>query len=393
MDEPLWFGHHFTGANSCQDTIQAVAQQVAENVKALREVFPNIRIGDIEPVSSYGTPSDWPAQILEFADAYRAVTGTPLDFFHADVDWRRDWRRALDDLTPRLREAGIRFGIIYDADPEDIDDIRWTKHAEARFESVEAYEALRPDDAILQSWMLHPTHMLPEDQPGTMTNLVLRYARAQPHLSLVHDTQGLSGRLTAQDGAPMAGMPIELSTSELSAGAHPTPRTIGGIVPSLAAFGVAALRVNKECGCEGGAGNLAFGTPVYRDAGGSVASQGMGGEGAIQQRRIESGQPFSMTGKPFAVSPGADFVMQLPLDASASLAHAGYAAVIFLDARKKEIKRLTVNLEPSELPLGEVRTDASGAFALPLAATALAATYRAYFPGNDTVRAVTADAR
>jgi hypothetical protein len=106
---------------------------------------------------------------------------------------------------------------------------------------------------------------------------------------------------------------------------------------------------------------------------------------------MAAGEKLSINGSPFAVTPDSDFVMQFPLDTSASLAYAGYAAVIFLDLNKKEIKRLTANLGSSQLPLGDVRTDASGTFVFPVLAPAPGSIFRAYFPGNDAVRAVGAE--
>jgi hypothetical protein len=177
MDEPLWYGHRYAGANACRDTIDAVARQLAENVAVLKSVFPKIEIGDIEPFAS-SVPPDWGAEILQFAAAYRAATGAPLAFVQLDLHWSDDWRPFLADLVPRLRGAGIRYGLIYNGDPADETDLAWTRHAEERFELVEQNPALKPDDAILQTWMAHPTHMLPETEPGTMTNLVLRYLAA-----------------------------------------------------------------------------------------------------------------------------------------------------------------------------------------------------------------------
>jgi hypothetical protein len=392
MDEPLWFGHHYTGAGSCQDSIQAVAEQVAQTAKALRAVFPEIQIGDIEPVAVRGAPADWNDEILAFAEAYHAATGTALAFFHADIDWHCDWRFALADLRPPLRQAGMRFGVIYDGDPQDDTDIAWTRHAEERFEAVEADDALRPDDAILQTWMLHPTHMLPEDQPGTMTNLVLRYGRTRPHLVLARDGQALSGHLSGEDGRPLPDMPVSLSVVEPDAADHPSERTISGVVPGGASFAVAALRINIECDCKG-AGELAYGAPSYQDAGGARAAEGLAAADKVEHRHVEEGKAFAATSHPFAVVPNSDYALRFPLDASAAMAKAGYAAVIFLDDRQKELRRVTADLSPSERPLGEIMTDKAGAFLFALAGVSPGWVYRARFAGNDAVRGITAEAR
>lgn len=129
------------------------------NVRALRGIFPAIRIGDIEPVANAGAPPDWIDVILRFTAAYRTATGSPLDFVHADVNWGGGGSEALPMLAMRLHAEGVRFGIIYNGDPQDDEDIGWTRHAEQRFTEVEGELGLEPDSAILHTWMRHPLRM------------------------------------------------------------------------------------------------------------------------------------------------------------------------------------------------------------------------------------------
>jgi hypothetical protein len=218
MDDPLWFAHQADGPTNCHSSIEEAARQVAENVRALRGIFPDIRIGDIEPVALVKAPSDWIDEILQFAAAYRAAAGSPLDFVHADVDWHGDFSGALPLLAGRLRAAGIRFGVIYDGDEQDHEDIDWTSHAEQRFTEVEGRLGLAPDTAILQTWMRYPQHMLPETSAGTMTNLVVRYRRSITTITLQRSGRHLTGRLTGAGGAPVADARITLSLISPAAG-------------------------------------------------------------------------------------------------------------------------------------------------------------------------------
>jgi hypothetical protein len=213
MDDPLWFAHQADGPNTCHSSIEEVARQIAVNVRVLRGIFPAIRIGDIEPVANAGTPPDWIDAILRFAAAYRTATGSPLDFVHADVSWGGGWSEALPMLARRLHADGVRFGIIYNGDPKDDEDIGWTRHAEQRFTQVEGELALEPDSAILQTWMRHPLRMLPETTPGSMTNLVTRYSRTITHITLQRSASHLTGMLTRADGAPVAAARIAVSSA------------------------------------------------------------------------------------------------------------------------------------------------------------------------------------
>jgi hypothetical protein len=57
---------------------------------------------------------------------------------------------------------------------EESDNV-WTRESEQRFRIVESNPSMIPDHAIIQIWARWPKKMLPEDQPGTLTNLVLKY--------------------------------------------------------------------------------------------------------------------------------------------------------------------------------------------------------------------------
>lgn len=388
MDEPLWFGHHYLGPNACEDSVQHVAQQVAQNVQALREIFPEIQVGDIEPIGSRAAPADWPQEIMAFADAYRAATGTPLAFFHADIDWHRDWRTVLAALIPRLRQEDIRLGIIYNGDPMDGSDLAWARHAEERFETIEADSALRPDDAVLQSWMRYPKHLLPEDQPGTMTNLVLRYARAQPSLLVDRNRMHIDGRLSGAEDRPLSGASIQLTVMNADGGRYPMPRAIVGVVPDGAVAALVAIRANTECDCTG-SGDLTFGLAQYRDGGGDRPVEGPLMPTGADHVHIGPGVALARTGRSFPVAAGSDFAFDIPLDSSASLQYGGYAAIIFLNESGKEFRRLVVDFSPSERPVATVVTDAAGHFSADLPTkTSASAIIKAHFPGNDAVRGI-----
>lgn len=81
-------------------------------------------------------------------------------------------------IQSRMRADGIKFGVIYDGggSRNESDDL-WTREAEQRFRMVEANPSMVPDHAIIQTWARWPKKMLPEDQRGTLTNLVIEYGK------------------------------------------------------------------------------------------------------------------------------------------------------------------------------------------------------------------------
>jgi hypothetical protein len=175
MDEPLFYGSLFTGPRACNTPVARIAAEVARRVKSIRQVLPNVRIGDDEPVGSLpGFPL--PQTLAEWFDAYRAATGEPLFYFHADVGWHREnWPEQLPAVARLVRSRGIRFGIFYNGSPTDTDDLAWSTHALQRAKEIQTRLGVIPDDAVIESWMVYPERMLPPTEPGTLTWLLRAY--------------------------------------------------------------------------------------------------------------------------------------------------------------------------------------------------------------------------
>jgi hypothetical protein len=76
-------------------------------------------------------------------------------------------------------------------------------------------------------------------------------------------------------------------------------------------------------------------------------------------------------------------------------AGSGYVALIFLDARGKEVERLRFPFDPAEWPIGTVTTDAQGRFSLLPDPNTLRASvgFRAEFPGDAQHRTASATLR
>jgi hypothetical protein len=104
MDEPLWYGHHFKGKNGCQWPMEKVAHDMVLRIADLRAQFPNVQIGDVEPVGT-AQPPDWVAEIAQWTQVYRQVVGENLSFFHADVVWTGPWQQQLPQSNALRRRA------------------------------------------------------------------------------------------------------------------------------------------------------------------------------------------------------------------------------------------------------------------------------------------------
>ena len=88
----------------------------------------------------------------------------------------------LPALKRKLGAEHIEYSLIYDGggDGRTQTDEIWTETAARRFRAVEADPQMAPEQAVIQTWVRWPASMLPETQPGTLTNLLLQYLSLPP---------------------------------------------------------------------------------------------------------------------------------------------------------------------------------------------------------------------
>lgn len=188
MDEPLWFGHVAGelsgGRRGCRFSTGELVEKIAPQIQVLRRYFPNIRIGDIEPISTsphtIAMDSHYMEDLIAFIDLLQTKTGMKLAFVHADVAWKWDWKSEMEEMARQTHSRGIHFGVICDGDPDAGNNEAWVRQALRRCQDVAANPKTVPDDLIVQSWELLPTKMLPETDPGSLTYEVLHVPSVSP---------------------------------------------------------------------------------------------------------------------------------------------------------------------------------------------------------------------
>jgi hypothetical protein len=171
MDEPLYFGHVYTGPNACSSTIDEIVDDVAKQVRRIKSIFPNAKIGDGEPA---GFPSEtWLDDVENFITKFHAVTGQDLAFFRLDVGWGYAWRDKVQALSRVLRRHGIPLQVIYNGSGRDKTGQEWIEHA---IEHAKEFERIVVPDAVsIQCWTTYPDHLLPETDRSALTSLINRY--------------------------------------------------------------------------------------------------------------------------------------------------------------------------------------------------------------------------
>lgn len=181
MDEPFYFGNQWSGANAAHTDVNTLAQQAAGVIAQLKQIYPDLKVGDVEPIPYTQNLDSW-------FTAFEQATGTPLAFFDADLDWNTAYQGPLAQVAADLHSRGIEYGVIYNGTAADTSDAAWTNNAIVHFIAVEADPATRPDDAIFQTWNSNPTHLLGENTPGTLTNVMLTYLTYEQGSAAVSQT-------------------------------------------------------------------------------------------------------------------------------------------------------------------------------------------------------------
>ena len=185
MDEPLYFGRFYNTdpkqgqvgkRSACHLSISDIAKDAAKRIRDVRSVFPDVKVGDVEPFMEF-SDSDWVNTLSQWFDAYHAATGERLAYFVLDLTWVKPWQKRMGALTSLLRSKQVALQVIYDGAGNAPSDRVWVDQAEQRFKEFEGTNGLKPEGVRIQSWNRSPSRALPENDPGTLSNLVVRYVK------------------------------------------------------------------------------------------------------------------------------------------------------------------------------------------------------------------------
>jgi hypothetical protein len=384
--EPLSGASLYSGTNACQWSPQQVARNAAAQVAQIRSVFPDVVVGDIEPVPDWGDSPDWLDPYLQWVDSWQKVTGTPLAFFHFDTDVNADWRPGDTALRLALAQRGIAYGVIYDGQLGQASDTAWVASAELHFTNRELYGSPPPDHVIFQSWDPNPQYLLPETDPGTLTYLIDRYFRARTELSASLGTAALSGQLSvAGTGAAIPETSVAAMLDPLAGSGQSATYSGSGVVPANTQFITFGIRVNPaECRLPTPAEFSVTTLTIDAGAAGVLSAnfQNLGSwtiwnttasvtQTAANQLSVvaQLGQTLWMNSPQLAFS-GAGTAVTFSVSATVPTGSSGggCAIVAFQDANQDELGRIDLALGPAPVALGSAQSGAGGSFALPLGA-------------------------
>jgi hypothetical protein len=175
MDEPMLYGHRAFKADKtvgCQFPLPQVADMIADQVKAMRTVFPDLQVGDIEPIGGGPTSGEYNREVVQLAALLRQRTdGTVPAFFHADMQWATPGTiQAFEQLAQQMHNRHIPVGVICNGGGQGITTgQQWVANAVQRCGVISKDGKIAADTYILQTWETLPNKMLPETDPGSLT--------------------------------------------------------------------------------------------------------------------------------------------------------------------------------------------------------------------------------
>ena len=172
LDEPYYFAHVYDGPNACHWDVEKIAKDVDTYVQTMKKEFPEVMIGDTEPLSGAADAQAY----IDWLDTFRSVNGYDFAFLHMDIDWSRTtWADEVIAIQTHGRLIRVPVGIIYMGNAFDKTDEAWLSAAGERVKKLELEKNASPDHILFQSWNDKPDHVLPETTEFTFTNFIDTY--------------------------------------------------------------------------------------------------------------------------------------------------------------------------------------------------------------------------
>ena len=348
----MTYGYTPKRDGSCSEPASEIAKQIAPNIALVKRYFPqraDRRYRGRQPILQ-----DLTNQVKLFPALFRGRNrGLLWHSMHTDVNWSdAALRPNLAALAQDMKARGIPFGVIYTAAPDVDSDVAWTANVKRHIAEVETEFSIRPDAAIFQTWTKYPSHLLPENQDGTLTNVMLEYLRDRPSIKVARAGQTVSGILSDSTGRPIPNATVTISAEDVRGVFELQPKQITGTVPQNARSAVIGVRIDTEgvCACAGDV-DAKLGTVEYREGIGRSQVIALPGEnGDMREFHASKGNPQAVNSRAFLVTPGAQFSVTIPASVTAQSEGAGYVTVIFLGADGKGVLRQMWRFKPKPTP-------------------------------------------
>ncbi len=373
IEEPYHFVHKADGPGNCQWAVERIVDEVIEYMAEMREIFPGVPVGTIEPI--WSSPATTPRDMEIWLDTWKERSGEAFAFLHIDPDWYRpDWPEVALGIEAVVDARDVPFGLLYNggAEPDGESWMQFTMENVALFESE--YGGT-PQHVSFQSWVDQPQRALPPDDLGALTSGIVRYFGERTRIDIAATDAGVAITLTGNDDSPVADALLTVSARSLS-GALGT-RTVTGIVPDGITEAVVVIRANAEDAVPGPA-DVRLAAISYREAGGpdlvvnsdfDAGTNGWGiygtpsgdvrvaGEGDETWLAISADrdQQVFVDGEIITVTPGAEYEFEVTFGIQDQSVTAVNVAIEFIGA-----ERIHMDMAPPRIEVVRATTDANG---------------------------------
>jgi hypothetical protein len=195
LDEPYYYGHFYDGPNACHWNAEKIAGDVDKFIKAVRNIFPDVVVGDTEPLAGPAGAKEY----QDWLDTFYKANGYHLAFIHMDIDWSRPkWTEEVKAIQEHGNKIGVPMGVIYNGNAFDKTDEAFLSATGERVKKLELVTSVQPDHVIFQSWNDKPDRVLPDAEPYTFTGFINRYFTDKENLGYQREGKGANIALGKQ---------------------------------------------------------------------------------------------------------------------------------------------------------------------------------------------------
>jgi hypothetical protein len=399
MVGPLVDGHTYTKEHYCHRSMADVAADAARTIDAVRAIYPDVIVGETEPVGHGPNFPDW-SELGSWFEEFKRASGQPIAYLHLDITWGLQWRPDLLVVANQARRLGVKFGVIYNGDGSELSSELAAQNIAKHADNVEHLLGKPPDTAIFQTWFSYPNHVLPEADTTSMTGIVLQYLR--PHTKLQLVTNSRAQLLDVRD-LPIRNAEIDLEIHKEFGPESLVPQIIEGTVPADARSALFAMRVHTECTCDAHAAALELtefryverdhvpqtmftwdmkpwtqNQPATAKAGPANAPL------AVVAVAAAAGQPLVLNGPRFAANANSHFQAHFLWKVGAGAQNTGYVAIIFVGANGSEVHRVLHNFYETFRTAIQLHTDDRGFVRIPSKLLANGSDAKLAFRGDKT---------
>ncbi len=361
MDEPLWGGHYLNISSACRLPIHELTTGIASMINIYAKYFPDVEVEDTEPYAATMTQSSWKEDLRQFVTELRGIHGVELTAIWIDSGWGASWRSKIPEFVNEVHSLHLKAGLIYDAKATDDTDEAAVDSTRREFIELEDELGVSLDLVSFGGWYTHPTHLLPESDPGAQTRALADYMGKRGIISVSISGHETSGKLRQTDGSPISGASIQLQMLVGNVTGPLIEAQMSGNVPFWASQAKVGFRVNTEGNPEEYSSlRLAVqGWSYTETAEGRVSQVGTFGRPSVESA---STKPVAADAQAFGVTPGAAFRVSIAEGVDRPAYGASHGVLTFLSRDGSKSERRSFSFPQLWRRLLETKTNLHGRF-------------------------------